>query len=235
MKKTADAIFFTLRVLCRETAQTSADRIGETRSGLSPRAAALTSGMGGRNETKNDMTRPRFESLLDQSGDCMKGTWRTMIQLLIKNESDLYNPYDPSRTRINDGVYHYLKSYCSALEASEHIHDTLQIITDSPIDTDRFQRVLLDAVNRDIAEFDRQLARNKRRALWEGIIGLFFTALGIVLSFYQDKLFLAIISIFGSIGVRDAITIMTSFNHDIKRLKKLLYPIRDIQLEVNQR
>ena len=27
-----------------------------------------------------------------------------MIQLLIENESDLYNPYDPSRTRINEGV-----------------------------------------------------------------------------------------------------------------------------------
>ena len=34
--------------LCRETAQSSADPIGETRSGLSPRAAALSSGMVGR-------------------------------------------------------------------------------------------------------------------------------------------------------------------------------------------
>ena len=36
---------FRSRALCRETAQSSADRIGETRSGLSPRAAALMSGM----------------------------------------------------------------------------------------------------------------------------------------------------------------------------------------------
>ncbi len=54
-----------------------------------------------------------------------------MIQLQIENEADLYNPYDPSRTRINEGVYHYLKSYCSPLEASKHVHDTLQIITDT--------------------------------------------------------------------------------------------------------
>lgn len=81
-----------------------------------------------------------------------------MIQLHIENESDLYNPYDPSRMRINEGAYHYLKSYCSELEASKHEHDTLQIITDSPIDADRFKRVLHDAVRRDIAEFDRQIA-----------------------------------------------------------------------------
>ena len=44
VKNIADAIFFALRGLCRETAQASADRIGETRSGLSPHAAALASG-----------------------------------------------------------------------------------------------------------------------------------------------------------------------------------------------
>ena len=36
---------FHSRALCRGTAQSSSDRIGETRSGLSPHAAALTSGL----------------------------------------------------------------------------------------------------------------------------------------------------------------------------------------------
>jgi len=39
--------------LCREAAQSSADRIGETRSGLSPRAAALMSGTVGRKRNSN--------------------------------------------------------------------------------------------------------------------------------------------------------------------------------------
>ena len=30
-----------------------------------------------------------------------------MMQLMIRQESDLYNPYDPTQTRINDGVYQY--------------------------------------------------------------------------------------------------------------------------------
>ena len=157
-----------------------------------------------------------------------------MIQLMIEKESDLYNPYDPSRTRINEGVYHYLKSYCSPLEASKHDHDTLQISTDSPIDADRFQRVLHDAVERDIAEFDRQIARNNRRAIWEAIIGIILCVLGIMLASFRDELLLTIISLLGTMGVKDAVTIITTFNHDIKNLKKLLYPIRDIKLEVVQ-
>ena len=158
-----------------------------------------------------------------------------MIQLLIKNESDLYNPYDPSRTRINEGVYHYLKSYCSPLEASKHVHDTLQIITDSPIDEERFQRVLQDAVKKDIAEFERQIARNSRRAVWEGVLGLLFCALGIMLSVYLDEVLLTVISLLGTMGIMDTITINTTVNHDLKTLKKLLEPISDIRLEVVQR
>ena len=158
-----------------------------------------------------------------------------MIQLLIENESDLYNPYDPSRTRINEGVYHYLKSYCSPLEASKHVHDTLQIITDSPIDEERFQRVLQDAVKKDIAEFERQIARNSRRAVWEGVLGLLFCALGIMLSVYLDEVLLTVISLLGTMGIMDTITINTTVNHDLKNLKKLLEPMSDIRLEVVQR
>ena len=157
-----------------------------------------------------------------------------MIQLLIEKESDLYNPYDPSQRRINEGVYHYLKSYCSPLEASKHVHDTLQIITDSPIDADRFQEVLHDAVERDIAEFDRQIARNNKRVLWEIIIGVIFTALGIMLTVYLDKLLLTVISLFGSMAIRDAITIETTINHDIKCLKNQMDPIKNIKMEIVQ-
>ena len=158
-----------------------------------------------------------------------------MIQLLIKNESDLYNPYDPSRTRINEGVYHYLKSYCSPLESSKHVHDTLQIITESPIDSERFQGVLQDAVKKDIAEFDRQIARNSRRAVWEGVLGVLFCALGIMLSVYLAEVLLTVISLLGTMGIMDAITINTTVNHDLKNLKKLLEPMSDIRLEVVQR
>ena len=55
-----------------------------------------------------------------------------------------------------------------------------------------------------------------------------------MLSVYLDELLLTIISLLGTMGIKDAITISTTFNHDIKNLKKLLYPIRDIKLEVVQ-
>lgn len=157
-----------------------------------------------------------------------------MIQLRIKEESDLYNPYDPCKTKVNEGVYRYLKSYCSDTEVSEHTFDTLQIITDSPIDVDRFQKTLQDAVNRDLAEFDRQIDMNDKRVIWEIIVGVVFIALSIMLTIYLDKLLLTIVSVFGTMAVRDAIQLKTTINHNIKHLKRQLDPIGDIKLEVVQ-
>ena len=89
------------------------------------------------------------------------------MQLMIRQESDLYNPYDPTQTRINDRVYQYLRSYCTELHYRDHLHDTLRICTDGPVDADRFRTALLDAVQEDRSEFDRMLAENKRRVIWE--------------------------------------------------------------------
>ena len=155
-----------------------------------------------------------------------------MIQLRIKNESDLYNPYNPSQTRINEGVYHYLKSFCAKMASQEHQQDILQIITDSPIDQDRFQKALQDAVKSDRDEFDRQIAKNNRRFFWELIVGIGLSVLGVALSVILDQVLLAIISFFGSMAIRDAVTIQTTINHDIKDLKKLLEPFSGLSLEV---
>jgi hypothetical protein len=155
-----------------------------------------------------------------------------MIQLRIKNESDLYNPYDPSQTRINEGVYHYLNSFCAKMASQEHQQDILQIITDSPIDQDRFQKALQDAVKSDRDEFDRQIAKNNRRFFWELIVGIGLSVLGVALSVILDQVLLAIISFFGSMAIRDAVTIQTTINHDIKDLKKRLEPFSGLSLKV---
>lgn len=175
------------------------------------------------------------DSEIQNKSKVEKGSNTTMIQLQIEKESDLYNPYDPSQTMINEWVYRYLKSFCTPLEVSKHTHDTLQIITDSPIDVERFQNVLHDAVNRDIAEFDRQITRNDKRFIWELIFGITFTVLSIGLGIYLDKMLLTMISLLGTMGIRDAIKIKTTVNHDIIFLKKLLDPISNIKIEVVRR
>ena len=158
-----------------------------------------------------------------------------MMQLMIREESDLYSPYDPTQTRINDGVYQYLRSYCTELHYRDHLHDTLRICTDGPVDADRFRTALLDAVQEDRSEFDRMLAENKRRVIWEYVVGILLSLLGVGLSIVLDQVLLAIISFLGSMAISDAVTIQTKVNHDIKRLRNLLEPFSDFKLEVVQK
>lgn len=155
-----------------------------------------------------------------------------MIQLRIKKESDLYNPLDPSQTKIRGKVYRYLKSFCTEREYQKHMNDTLQIITDSPIDKDRFQTVLQDAVKGDLTEFDWQISRNNRRVIWEYIVGIGLSLLGIGLSIYMDQVLMAIISFLGTTAISNAIAIQTTVNHDLKKLKKRLDPFGTIKIEV---
>ena len=155
-----------------------------------------------------------------------------MIQLRIKKESDLYNPLDPSQTKIRGKVYRYLKSVCTEREYQKHMNDTLQIITDSPIDKDRFQTVLQDAVKGDLAEFDWQISRNNRRVIWEYIIGIGLSLLGIGLSIYMDQVLMAIISFLGTTAISNAISIQTTVNHDQKKKKKRLDPFATLTIEV---
>lgn len=155
-----------------------------------------------------------------------------MMQLKINSESELYNQFDPTQTRINTDVYNYLKQYCTENESRNHIHDTLQVITKEPIDEDMFRTALQNAVTKDMDEFDYQIASNNKRALLYYITGFALSVAGIALSIVADQILLGLISFLGTMAIRDAFMISLKINPDIKRLKKLLDPFTDFKLEV---
>ena len=126
-----------------------------------------------------------------------------MMQLQLKKESDLYSPYDPSGRMIHTQVYDYLKTFCTEAESKKHIHDTLQIVSEEPIDAVRAKQAIRDAVQRDIAQFDAQIERNRKMALRDLITGVLLTILGITLYVILNQFLLAIISFLGTIQCHD--------------------------------
>ena len=154
-----------------------------------------------------------------------------MIQLKIHRESDFYNPLDPSQTIIHNDVLKYLKSSCAGSSPKEHRNDTLQIYCDGPMDTDKAKRAIEDAVLKDCAEFDRKIAQNNRRAIAGYVMGITLSILGIALSLMLDQVLLAIIAFIGSTAVKDALSLQTKDNHDIKQMKSLLDPLLDLKVE----
>ena len=68
--------------------------------------------------------------------------------------------------------------------------------------------------------------------MWLYLIGILLSAAGVALSLVLDQVLLALISFFGSMAIKDAVTIHLKLNPDIRHLKKLLDPFRDFRLEV---
>ncbi len=158
-----------------------------------------------------------------------------MMQLQLKKESDLYSPYDPSGRMIHTQVYDYLKTFCTEAESKKHIHDTLQIVSEEPVDAVRAKQAIRDAVQRDIAQFDAQIERNRKMALRDLITGVLLTILGITLYVILNQFLLAIISFLGTMAISSAMTILIKLNPDIRRLRSLLDPFTDFEVEVIQK
>ncbi len=155
-----------------------------------------------------------------------------MVQIRIKNETELYNPFDPCNARISEDVYQYLKSYCTELQSKRHALDVIRIITDEPIDEERFKMSVQNAARNDCEEFDSQIMRNNKTASWEYAMGIMLSIVGVALSLILDQVLLAIITLFGTMAINDAVTISAKVNPDIKRQKKLLEPLFHFDLEI---
>ena len=155
-----------------------------------------------------------------------------MVQLRIHNESELYNHFDPLKSQISADVYNYLKSYCTECQAEKHSLDVIRVITDEPIDENHFKMSVRNAARRDCEEFDSQIARNKTLAFWEYVMGIILSIAGVALSLILDQVLLAVISLFGSMAINDAVSISAKSNPDIRRQKKLLDPLFRFDLEV---
>lgn len=63
-------------------------------------------------------------------------------------------------------------------------------------------------------------------------MGTLLSIAGVALSLVLDQVLLAVISLFGTMAINEAVTISAKINPDIRRLKKLLDPLLSFDLEV---
>lgn len=150
----------------------------------------------------------------------------------IHNETDLYEPYDPSQYRINENAYRYLKTFCTAEESEKHVNDTLQIISDEPVDAKKAEAAIKDAIKKDQDEIDKKISVNNRRAIEGYVIGIVLSIAGYLLSVMLDQVLLELISFIGTMAVRDAFLINRRLNPDLRSLKKQMDPFHTLNVEV---
>jgi len=157
-----------------------------------------------------------------------------MYQIRIPNEAALYNPLDPLQTTLSSQVYNYIQILNSETPEEERNGATLQIICDESVDKDRIEAAIAKAVATDLNKIDDELHSKNRLMIWMYIIGILLSLLGIVLSIIADELLLSIISFFGSLAVREAVSITIHDRPRIKKHRKLLEPLGGLKVEITK-
>lgn len=155
-----------------------------------------------------------------------------MIQIQIKEESQLYNQLDPNRNRVSEEVYNYLKSYCTESESKKHEFDKLNIISDELVDAHDFKRALHDTIRREQEGLECQIATNKRRAIWGYVVGIALSMAGVLIASLTDKVLLALVSFFGTMVLNEAVAISTKIIPDIRQSKNRLNLLLNCEVEV---
>ena len=154
-----------------------------------------------------------------------------MSVIKIRDESDLYNRFDPTQTRLSNDAYSYLKSLYQEMSAGERKNDVLRIQCDNEIDLDRAKKALQAAVKRDVDDYNIQLRVNKLKMIRLYVIGIALIVVGFALALVLDQLLLEVISIVGSMAVKDAAAIQIQHNPELRIKRRMIESLHDVKVE----
>ncbi len=127
------------------------------------------------------------------------------INLKIKNESELYNPFDESCRTLSGEVSDYLAGQYEKKEVGDDI--VLKIKCGGPVDFKRVCGAFQELIRRQEHINANQKRINRIKQIWLFCIGVVFVAAGILLDGVLGSVPVELISIVGSFAVWEAANI----------------------------
>lgn len=153
-----------------------------------------------------------------------------MILLKINGEENLYNRYDPSRTRMSGDLFSYIKTCFEEVPLSERKDTEVHVISETPVDADVVKTLICSATDRELDTMRKKQKENRLKMWRLYIIGVVLIIVGFALALSLDQLILEVISIIGSMAVKDAATIQIEHNPDIRIRMMLLEQLKNIRV-----
>ena len=145
------------------------------------------------------------------------------IRIHIDDESELYNPFDESKSMLSDDLLSYLQERYTEKDFRKR---AVLIFSGARIDGDNLRSALHRYVEAELDMIRRKKRFNFLKQLRLFIIGIVFVAAGIVLGNYLDSVPLEILSIIGSFAVWEAANIWIVENPTIRLQSRLNEKLR---------
>ncbi len=157
------------------------------------------------------------------------------IKLKIREESDLYNAFDPEKEILSDEVSSFLrKKFSENTFPLEKIE--LKIISEKPLDQNRCKKNIKSYVENELNLLSRQKKRSLVKQIWLLALGMFFIALWIFLESITESVIATVVCIVGWFAVWEAanIWLVESPEMRIEKLRLQKMQKTEIKFEILQ-
>ena len=125
-----------------------------------------------------------------------------VIKLHIRNETELYHPFDPERLLLSNETLGYLRAKYQERKMLEKL--TVEIDSDGPVDRGRVEAAFGALVASEEAILQKKRRTDGVKQLWMFLIGAAFLAAGLVLPSAVPPLVSTIISTIGAFSMWEA-------------------------------
>ncbi|MBR2511834.1 MAG: hypothetical protein IKE49_02065 [Firmicutes bacterium] len=148
-----------------------------------------------------------------------------IIRLKVKNESDLYNPFDADGKMLSEDVRNYIMEKLRLCKLSNGIET--RIITDAEIDSDKIEKTLREWSEREETYVKKTYRRNLLQQCIMFAIGVAFIALSLVIQADIPIVVYTVLSTIGAFSIWEACSIWIVKNPELRFKKRMLKVMRD--------
>ena len=150
------------------------------------------------------------------------------IPLYVREESSLYNEYDPSGTSFSSDLTDYLGDYIADRKLGEKV--CIEIKSEKAIDASRFQNAFRKYIDKLSARNRKEIRLKKANAIRLLMIGILFVLLGIASASHINDVLTAIISTVASFSVWEASAVWIEVLPDLRKTDRILRVLADTDI-----
>lgn len=154
------------------------------------------------------------------------------ISLTIRDEKELYNPFDDTCKTLSSDVSDYLSEQYGKKEVGDEI--VLKIKCGGQVDFERVRRAFQELIREQELHNTNQKRLNLIKQLWLFCIGVVFVAAGILLDGVLGSVPVELISIVGSFAVWEAANIWIVENPRTQIAKRMLKKLNATKIVIEQ-
>ena len=141
------------------------------------------------------------------------------IYLKIRSEEDLYDPFDPTRRTLSEGLKSYITN--KLIELSAFDEAVIHVTSDIDIDHEHIRIMIADIVEKERASLNSDRKKNFFNQIRLLVIGVIFVVISVILEVKAGAVWYTILSTIGAFSIWEASSIWIIENPKLRMKRRV--------------